>query len=331
MRNYNILIVDDNLENIRVIANILKDNPLYNFIYATNAEESFERIKEYSIDLILLDIMMSPIDGYSICRTLKKDTNSKEIPIIFISAKSDNESILEGFLSGGVDYISKPFNPYELEARVDNQIRIRSAQEKKIFNVQSEIIDIVATLGEEQAVSSSNSKHIQRVTAYATLLATLAKLPQKQIDEIGIATPLHDIGKIVIDKELLNKRGELSAEEFERIKEHAQVGYEIFKDSQRDILKAAAIIAHQHHEAYNGRGYPQGLQGDAIHIYGRIVGIADVFDVLTTKRSYKEAWTLEKAKEYFQMERGEKFDPDLVDILMDNFEQFVAIYNQYKL
>ncbi|MBN2826035.1 MAG: response regulator, partial [Campylobacterales bacterium] len=159
MRNFNLLIVDDNLDNIRVVANILKDNSNYNFIYATNGEEAFERTKEYGIDLILLDIMMSPIDGYNICRTLKKDINTKEIPIIFISAKSDNESILEGFLSGGVDYISKPFNPFELEARVDNQIRIRVAQEEKITSVQSEIIDIVATLGEEQSIGTT-SKHI---------------------------------------------------------------------------------------------------------------------------------------------------------------------------
>lgn len=329
MRNYNILIVDDNLENIRVIANILKDNPSYNFIYATDGDETFERTKEYNIDLILLDIMMSPMDGYNICRILKKDSNTQDIPVIFISAKADNESILEGFLSGGIDYISKPFNPYELEARVDNQIRIRASQEQKMQSVQSEIIDIVATLGEEQSVTSS-SKHIQRVTAYSTMLATLAKLSQKQIDEIRMATPLHDIGKIVVDKEILNKQDSLSNEEFEAIKEHPKVGYEIFKDSPRDLLRAAAIIAHEHHESYDGSGYPRGIQGDAIHIYGRIVAIADVFDVLTTERSYKEAWSLEKAKEYLAVESGHKFDPDLVEIMLDNFDKFATIYRQYN-
>jgi len=329
MRTYNILIVDDNLDNIRVIANILKDNSSYNFIYATNGEETYERTKEYNIDLILLDIMMSPIDGYNICRTLKKDPNTKEIPVIFISAKSDNESILEGFLSGGIDYISKPFNPYELEARVDNQIRIKAAQEQKILSVQNEIIDIVATLGEEQSVDTS-SKHIQRVTQYATLLAKFAKLPQKQIDEIHLATPLHDIGKIVVDKEILNKQGSLSEEEFEKVKEHPTVGYEIFKDSKRNILKAASIIAHEHHEAYDGSGYPRGIQGNDIHIYGRIVAIADVFDVLTTKRVYKDAWSLEKAKEAIALEAGHKFDPDLVEIFIDNFDKFVDVFNQYR-
>ncbi|MBN2825991.1 MAG: response regulator [Campylobacterales bacterium] len=327
MRDFNILIVDDNLDNIRVIANILKDNSNYNFIYATNGEETFERTKEYSIDLILLDIMMSPMDGYNICRTLKKDANTQEIPIIFISAKSDNESILEGFLSGGVDYISKPFNPYELEARVDNQIRLRAAQEKKIYSVQNEIIDIVATLGEEQSIGTA-SKHIQRVTQYATLLAELAKLPQKQIDEIQMATPLHDIGKIVIDQEILNKQDKLSDEEFAKIKEHPTVGYEIFKQSPRDLLKAAAIIAHEHHEAFDGSGYPRGIKGNDIHIFGRITAIADVFDVLTTKRAYKDAWPLEKAKEYIQVEAGTKFDPDLVEIFIDNFDKFETIYKK---
>ncbi|KIM12226.1 MAG: hypothetical protein KU38_04870 [Sulfurovum sp. FS08-3] len=329
MREFKILIVDDNLDNIRVIANILKANPKYNFLYATNAQETFERTKEYRIDLMLLDIMMSPVDGYNIARTLKKDPNTKEIPIIFISAKSDNESILEGFLSGGVDYISKPFNPFELEARVDNQIRIRIAQEEKMMSVQSEIIDIIATLGEEQSIGTS-SKHIQRVTRYATLLARLAKLPQKQIDEIELATPLHDIGKIVIDQEILNKQDKLSLEEFNKIKTHPAVGYEIFKDSPRDLLQAASIIAHEHHEAFDGSGYPRGLKGNAIHIYGRIVAIADVFDVLTTKRAYKEAWSLEKAKEYIELERGSKFDPDLVEIFVDHFDQFEKIYKKYN-
>jgi putative two-component system response regulator len=329
MRTYNILIVDDNLDNIRVIANILKDNPAYNFLYATSGEETFERTKEYSIDLILLDIMMSPMDGYNICRTLKKDPNTQEIPIIFISAKSDNESILEGFLSGGVDYISKPFNPYELEARVDNQIRLRALQEKKILGVQSEIIDIVATLGEEQTIGSS-SKHIQRVTEYAVLLATLAKLSQKQIDELRLATPLHDIGKIVIDKKILNKQDSLNDEEFEKIKEHPKVGYEIFKDSEHDLLRAAATIAHEHHESFDGSGYPRGLKGDEIHIYGKIVAIADVFDVLTTKRAYKEAWSLDKAKAYIEVESGIKFDADLVEIFIDNFDKFADIHKRYQ-
>jgi len=330
MRNYNILIVDDNLDNIRVIANILKDNPVYNFLYATNAEETFERTKEYSIDLVLLDIMMSPMDGYNVCRILKKDPNTQDIPVIFISAKSDNESILEGFLSGGVDYISKPFNPYELEARVDNQIRLRASQEKKILSVQSEIIDIVATLGEEQSIATT-SKHIQRVTQYAVLLATLSKLPQKQIDELRLATPLHDIGKIVVDKKILHKEEKLTDEEFALVKEHPSVGFEIFKDSQRDLLKAAAIIAHEHHEAYDGSGYPRGIKGDAIHIYGRIVAIADVFDVLTTRRTYKEAWSMDKAREYLDLEAGSKFDPDLIEIFLDNFDKFVDIYKQYHV
>ncbi len=329
MREFKILIVDDNLDNIRVITNILKTNPKYNLLYATNAQETFERTKEYRIDLILLDIIIFPIDGYNIARTLKKDPNTKEIPIIFVSAKSDNESILEGFLSGGADYISRPFNPFELEARVDNQIHIRAAQEEKIMSIERETIDIIATLGEEKSIGTS-SKHIQRVAQYATLLARLSKLPQKQINEIGLAAPLHDIGKIVIDQKILNKQDKLSDEEFNKIKVHPTVGYEIFKDSPRDLFQAASIIAHEHHEAFDGSGYPKGIKGNAIHIYGRIVAIADVFDVLTTKRVYKEAWSLEKAKEYIELESGGKFDPDLVEIFINHFDDFEKIYKHYK-
>ncbi len=329
MRNYNILIVDDNTENIRVIANILKDNESYNFMYATNGEEALNRTKESDIDLILLDVMMSPLDGYSVCRILKKDSYTRDIPIIFITAKADSESMLEGFLSGGIDYISKPFNPYELEARVDNQIRIRASQESKIVNVQQKIINIIAQLGKEKSIGVKGGD-IERVTQYAILLASLSKLSSFEIKELKLATPLHAIGKIAIDKCILHKSTKLTEEEMDIVKEYPQIGYDILKDSDEELLRAGAIIAHQHSENYDGSGYPQGLKGNDIHIYGRIVGIAHVFDALTTERSYSKAWGVEDARDYMEEQSGIKFDPKLINIFLDNFECFVQVYNEYR-
>jgi len=329
VRNYNILIVDDNTENIRVIANILKDNESYNFMYATNGEEALNRTKESDIDLILLDVMMSPLDGYSVCRILKKDSYTRDIPIIFITAKADSESMLEGFLSGGIDYISKPFNPYELEARVDNQIRIRAAQESKVVNVQQKIINIIAQLGKEKSIGMKGGD-IERVTQYSILLASLAKLSSFEIKELKLATPLHAIGKIAIDKSILHKSTKLTEEEMNIVREYPQIGYDILKDSNEELLRAGAIIAHQHNENFDGSGYPQGLKGNEIHIYGRIVGIAHVFDALTTERTYSKAWDIEDARDYMEEQSGKKFDPKLINIFLDNFDRFVKVYNEYR-
>jgi putative two-component system response regulator len=328
VRNYNILIVDDNTENIRVIANILKDNESYNFMYATNGEEALTRTRESDIDLILLDVMMSPLDGYSVCRILKKDSYTRDIPIIFITAKADSESMLEGFLSGGIDYISKPFNPYELEARVDNQIRIRSSQESRVVNVQQKVINIIAQLGKEKSIDIKG-KNIERVTQYAILLASLAKLSTFEIKELRLATPLHAIGKILIDKSILHKTTKLTDEEISIIREYPQIGYDVLSGSDEELLRAGAIIAHQHNENFDGSGYPQGLKGDKIHIYGRIVAVAHVFDALTRERGYGKVWDIEEARDYMEEQSGKKFDPKLINIFLDNFDRFAKIYNEY--
>ncbi|SMC50074.1 response regulator [Sporomusa malonica] len=191
--------------------------------------------------------------------------------------------------------------------------------------------EIIFTLGEfSEARSKETGNHVRRVAEYSKLLALKYGLPEDEAELIKLASPMHDVGKLGITDTILNKPGKLAPEEFEVIKAHGVLGYEILRSSNRKIMKAAAIIALQHHEKYDGTGYPDGLKGEDIHIYGRITAIADVFDALGSNRVYKAAWPLDKILEYFASEKGIHFDPKLVDIFMENLEEFLHIRDTFK-
>ncbi|MFA5524913.1 MAG: DUF3369 domain-containing protein [Tissierellales bacterium] len=194
---------------------------------------------------------------------------------------------------------------------------------KEIEDTQKEIIYTLGEVTEGRSMDIGN--HIKKVSKYCELLASKCGLPEEEVEVIKIASPIHDIGKIVVSDAILNKPGKLTPEEFEIIKEHSMTGYNLLKGSNRKILKVAAIIARDHHEKYDGTGYPRGLKGEEIHLYGRIACVADVFDALSSKRAYKEAWEISDILEYFKRERGGHFDPKLVDILIENMDEFLDI------
>jgi PAS domain S-box-containing protein len=198
----------------------------------------------------------------------------------------------------------------------------------EITATQKEIVYKMGEIGESRSQETGN--HVQRVAKYSKLLGTLVGLSDEEIDILFIASPMHDIGKVAIADNILNKPGKLTSEEFEKMKEHSSIGYEVLKGSNKYILQAAAVIAHQHHEKWDGTGYPNGLKGEQIHIYGRISAIADVFDALGSDRCYKSAWELEKILELFQKERGKHFDPQLIDLFMENLEKFLDIRDEFQ-
>ena len=199
---------------------------------------------------------------------------------------------------------------------------------EEIQSTQKEIIYKMGEIGETRSKETGN--HVKRVAEYSKLLAILYGLDEQQANILLVASPMHDIGKVGIPDSILKKPGKLTTEEFEIMKEHSMIGYNILKDSNREILKAAAIVAKEHHEKWNGSGYPHRLKGEEIHIYGRITAIADVFDALGSDRCYKKAWEDEKIFELFKNERAKHFDPKLVDLFFDNIQQFKDIRDKYK-
>ncbi|QGQ94242.1 response regulator [Paenibacillus psychroresistens] len=191
-------------------------------------------------------------------------------------------------------------------------------------------MEIIFTLGEiAETRSKETGNHVKRVAEYSKLLALKYGIPENEAEVIRLASSMHDVGKVAVPDAILNKPGKLTVEEFEIIKNHTLHGYAMLNHSNRDIFKTAAIIAHQHHEKFNGQGYPNGLAGEEIHIYGRIAALADVFDALNTKRVYKEAWALEEILEYFTQESGHHFDPQLVSLFFDNLPAILKIREKY--
>ncbi|VAW45507.1 Response regulator [hydrothermal vent metagenome] len=341
---FHILIVDDVSDNIQVAMGILQEKN-YQFSFALNGEQALKLVDKNEFDLILLDIMMPGMDGYEVCQQLKKQAKTKDIPIIFLTAKVDVDSIREGFSLGAVDYISKPFHPEELIARVKTHLDLFAAKrvlkrhnlnlknsllhrEKRFMaeleDSQKEMISVLTDLMEVN--SDETGRHIRRVAEYSRLLAHYhPSLTEEDAQVIFHAAPMHDIGKIAIPHHILHKPGRLTEEEFEVMKTHTTLAHEVLKISNRKFIKAAEIIAMQHHEKWDGSGYPLGLSKENIHLYARIVAIADVFDALTHKRVYKDAWSTEDAVEYIIQHKNTQFDPELVDIFVENVDEFITI------
>lgn len=342
--NYEILIVDDVSENIKVAISILKQDN-YHFSFALNGQEALNLLKKKRFDLVLLDVMMPIVDGYQVCSAIKRTPQIADTPVIFLTAKVDIDSIEKGFNLGAVDYVTKPFHPVELKSRVKNHLELYRAKkkltkhnidlyskmkesEKKHFSelelAQKELILILSEIME--GGSAETASHVARVAEISKLLAIYTgKLSEEEINTVFLAAPMHDIGKILVDRNILHKAGSLTEEECEHMKQHVWFAYKILRNSSRNLIKKAAIIAYQHHENYDGSGYPNGLKGEDIHIYGRIVAIADVLDALTHTRSYKEPWSFEDAIKYIVEHSGTKFDPVLVEHLTNNAESFKKI------
>ncbi len=219
-----------------------------------------------------------------------------------------------------------------LEQRIEEEVKARIsaelAHEHEIENTQKEVIMTMGTICEGRSRETAN--HVRRVAEYSALLARLSGLPVAEEEILRIASPMHDIGKVAIPDAILNKPGRLTDEEYAHMQEHASLGYEMLSGSSRPIIQAAAIIAHQHHEKYDGSGYPNRLAGEEIHIYGRITALADVFDALGSDRVYKKAWPLEKVLEFIREQRGKHFDPQLVKLLFEELDEFLAIREKYR-
>lgn len=258
-------------------------------------------------------------------RLLKKDTETIVESINHIKdGNFDNELDIVRFDELG-----------EISNAIDNmRLSIKSGIEdiellnKEVVDTQKEVVFTMGSIAETRSKETGN--HVKRVAAYSELLALKVGLSEEEARLLRLASPMHDIGKVAIADNILNKPGKLTEDEFTIMKTHATLGYEMLKHSNRDILKAAAIVSYEHHEKYDGSGYPNGLKGESIHIYGRITAVADVFDALGSDRCYKRAWEDEKIFELLRVNSGKHFDPNLIDIFFDSFDEIDEIRQTYK-
>ena len=452
-----ILIVDDNEVNIQTLLELLGNK--YDILASLDGEQALEILNEEKVDLVLLDIMMPGIDGFEVCRRIKADKKTHEIPVIFITAKTDENSIEEAYEVGGVDYITKPFSAKEILSRVNSHIALsnqtkkleedleenslvleqykqiidksmlvsktdlkgnityvneafvevsgfkeeellgkshnivrhlempkdafkdmwKTIKEKKMWQgevknlkkngqyyvvqatvmpildshgniveyisirkditkeydlqkeieeTQKEVVFTMGAIGETRSKETGN--HVKRVAEYSRTLAKCLGLSDEKVTLLADASPMHDIGKVAINDNILHKPGKLTDDEFVIMRTHAELGYKMLAHSNRPLLKTAAKIALEHHERWDGNGYPRHLKGEEISIEGRITAIADVFDALGSDRVYKQAWEDEKIFQYIKDEKGKQFDPCIVDAFFDNLDEILQIRERFR-
>ncbi|MCP4348329.1 MAG: two-component system response regulator [Desulfobacterales bacterium] len=326
LSNCKILLVDDTKTNIDVLIQALKDD--YKLGVALNGLKAVEYAQSKLPDLILLDIMMPGMDGFNVCRKLKEDAYTRDIPIIFITAMDSSGHKTKGFEMGAVDYITKPFDTTEVKARVKTHLSLKIAQEalknqnvileekvrqrtRVLEETQIEILDRLGMAAEYRDKETGN--HIKRISNYCKLMGRLLEMSPDEYEILALASTMHDVGKIGITDTILLKPGKLTPEERKIMETHSVIGAKILSGSNLKLLKAAETIALTHHEKWDGTGYPHGLKQEEIPLFGRIVAICDVFDALISKRPYKDAWPVEKAIEEIKSLSGKYFEPILVE------------------
>lgn len=353
-----ILAVDDSPDSLLLIQGILED--AYRLTLLDNGPDALNRaVTEPRPDLILLDVMMPGMDGYEVCRQLKANPVTSQIPVIFLTGKSEVDDEKMGFDLGAEDYIAKPISPQILLARVRTHVRLKLTadflRDKTVF-LEEEVtrrtrevtaIQDVTTLAMASLAETRDfetGKHIRRIQRYVRALAVkLAQNPRfseeltdKKILLIYKASPLHDIGKVGIPDRVLLKPGKFTAEEFEVMKTHTTLGRDAILHAEEElgveieVLTLAKEITYCHHEKWDGSGYPEGLAGEQIPVSARLMALADVYDALISRRVYKEPMTHAQAVAIIAPGRGKDFDPAVVDAFMALQDEFSAIARAYS-
>lgn len=324
MHKSTILVVDDEPNNLQLLRQLLRNH--YQLFFAKNGQQALELANRYQPNLVLLDVMMPEMDGYQTCTALKRSPLTRDIPIIFVTAMSDSGDEQKGFDLGAVDYITKPISPSVLLSRVKTHLSL-----VRVEQLEASYTAAIQMLGEAGHYNDTDTgAHIWRMADYAALLAKLSGWNDNDCDQLQLAAPMHDTGKIGIPDHILKKPGQLDKDEWEIMKSHAEIGYEILCKSSAPLFQLAAEIALNHHEKWDGSGYPNQLTGEDIPESARIVALCDVFDALSTKRPYKEAWSLDKCWEEIEKSTGKHFDPRLAELFLSHKDEFINIKQQWE-
>ncbi|MDC7827323.1 two-component system response regulator [Pseudomonas sp. BLCC-B13] len=322
-RRPQLLVVDDEPANLQVLRHILQED--YRLLFAKDGAKALELAAREKPELILLDVMMPGMTGYEVCAQLKATPATSAIPVIFVTALADVEDEAQGFAVGAVDYITKPVSPAIVKARVRTHLSLVRVEELRETRLQ-----IVQRLGlAAEYKDNETGLHVIRMSHYSRVLALAAGFSEAQAEELLNAAPMHDVGKIGIPDAVLRKPGKLDGEEWEVMKQHAQIGADIIGEHPSGLLRMAREIALNHHEKWDGSGYPRGIGGAEIPVEARIIAIADVFDALTSERPYKKAWPVEEAVQLLREQSGRHFDPELVELFLGQLPAILEIKERW--
>jgi putative two-component system response regulator len=339
-----ILLVDDEPVNVKLLDRALGNNGYRNLLSTTDPRTVLDLFQKHEPDLIILDLNMPHMDGFEVMRQLRSLGRDDLPPILILTAQYDQEHRVRALQSGASDYVTKPFSVEELLARVRNLIQVQLYHkymrgrtkwlEEKVRERTQEIYDtrlqIVRRLGRAAEFRDNETGlHIIRMSQMSMVLGEASGMSSGDCELLLNASPMHDIGKIGIPDQILLKPGKFEPHEWAIMKTHTTIGADILSGDDSELLTMARIIALNHHEKWDGSGYPNGLKEEQIPLVGRIVALADVFDALTSERPYKKAWTLEDTMEYIDNNRGKHFDPRMVDLLHERINDFMTIKENF--
>jgi len=350
-----ILFVDDEKSIRLLLKRAFEDD--YEVADADGVDAAMILLKQEKIDLVVTDVNMPGKNGIDLLNAIREF--NPRIMVVLITGFPDVDTATEAVRNGAFDYIKKPFKIHEVQAVVERamekilsfekeeylaklekeyignleiQLTYKEREIKKAYQFLNEShiksLDILAKAAEYR--DDDTGQHIVRIGKFSEIIAKALELSDGDIEKIIHAAPMHDIGKVGIPDKILQKPGKLTKEEFDIMKNHTTIGANIFKGAEHPFHLASGIIALTHHEKYNGKGYPRGVAGEDIHLYGRIVAVADVFDALLSKRPYKDPWPLEKVVELIKSERGEHFDPLIVDCFLNSLNEILEAREKLK-
>lgn len=338
-----ILVVDDTPANVVMLADMLDIAGYGNVLAVTDSREVIGICKRVPFDLILLDMRMPHLSGLEVMGQLSEAFSDEYLPVLVLTAQTDDETRKAALAAGAKDFINKPFTTWEVLQRIQNTLETRlfyKAQKQRADELDAKVrektheirelqLEIIRRLGRAAEYRDNETgAHVVRMSRSCQILALAAGLGETQAEDILYASPMHDVGKIGIPDSILLKPGRLDPEERKVIETHAELGFRMLQDHDAPLMRLAADIALTHHEHWDGNGYPSGLVGTAIPIEGRIAAICDVFDALTSSRPYKLAWSLEEVCRFFADQSGKQFDPVLTEAFLRVVDRVYALRNE---
>ncbi len=339
-----ILIVDDNPSNVALLEAVLEEEEYKNIFSTTDPFQVLPLHREHQFDLFLLDIRMPGMSGIEVLQELNKVTRDDFLPVIILTAQTDQETRQQALEAGAKDFITKPFEDWEVLLRIENTLQTRMFYTRQVVRadlLESEVIkrteeiretqfEIVQRLGAAGELRDNETgAHVKRMSHICRLLASKHGLGKDFSTLLLYASTMHDVGKIGIPDSILLKSGKLTPEEWQVMQQHPKIGARIIGNHDSNIIALARETALYHHEKWDGSGYPHGIAGENIPVSARIAAISDVFDALTSARPYKQAWPVEKAVKVIQEESGKHFEPIMVEIFIENLPEIIEIKERY--
>lgn len=353
---HRILIVDDD-DATRAITKALVQTQGYDVETAADGIEGLAKVR-LGIDLVLLDVVMPSMDGFAVCRRIRADSIARDIPVIMLTSMASRDDRLHAVEAGANDFIAKPVDETEFRIRAASLLKLKDTQDA-LKSHQAHLEDLVRQrtaslrsaleqMAEAQRVAylanldtverlaivaeykdRITARHIERMSHYCAVIARGLKLPPGEVELVQHASRMHDLGKIAVPDGILGKPARLDPPEWVVMRQHATIGGSILANSTSELLQAGRVIALSHHERWDGSGYPEGLAGEAIPLWGRICAVADTFDAVTSERSYKPAYSNDIALRILREESGRQFDPRIVDVFIACFDEIVTVQAKY--